>query len=71
MLYVFVTHVASFRVPYRNLQHLYVLPRSEVSASHVSVIPNAVDSVAFRPPEVKEKPKDTVTVLLGCRLVYR
>lgn len=45
--------------------------RSGVGISHVSVIPNAVDSAVFRPPEVAAKPKDRVTVVLGSRLVYR
>merc|ERR1719315_357502 len=45
--------------------------RSEVAAENVSVIPNAVDSVKFRPPEVAKRKSRVVTVVLGSRLVYR
>ena len=45
--------------------------RGCVKPSKVSVIPNAVDSVAFRPPKVKRVITDTVTVVIGSRLVYR
>merc|ERR1719244_1864895 len=45
--------------------------RGCVRPCKVSVIPNAVDSVAFRPPKVKRVITDTVTVVIGSRLVYR
>ena len=45
--------------------------RGSVMPENVSVIPNAVDSVAFRPPKVAKKNNKVVTVVLGSRLVYR
>jgi len=45
--------------------------RGSVMPENVSVIPNAVDSVAFRPPKVAKKNTKVVTVVLGSRLVYR
>ena len=45
--------------------------RGSVPPDLVSVIPNAVDSEAFRPAEVRRVIKDTVVVVLGSRLVYR
>jgi len=45
--------------------------RGSVMPENVSVIPNAVDSVAFRPPKVAKKNTKGVTVVLGSRLVYR
>eukprot|EP00092_Neocalanus_flemingeri_P035612 GFUD01038765.1.p1 GENE.GFUD01038765.1~~GFUD01038765.1.p1 ORF type:complete len:425 (+),score=155.39 GFUD01038765.1:899-2173(+) len=45
--------------------------RSSVVPERVSVIPNAVDSVAFRPPKVRRNIRSVVTVVLGSRLVYR
>jgi len=45
--------------------------RGSVMPENVSVIPNAVDSVAFRPSKVAKKNSKVVTVVLGSRLVYR
>jgi len=45
--------------------------RGSVPPDLVSVIPNAVDSAAFRPAEVRRVISDTVVVVLGSRLVYR
>ena len=45
--------------------------RGSVSPDHVSVIPNAVDSVAFRPEQRRRVIRDVVTVVIGSRLVYR
>jgi len=45
--------------------------RGSVAPEKVSVIPNAVDSVAFRPPKVRKDNLNVVTVVLGSRLVYR
>ena len=44
--------------------------RTSVPPEMVSVIPNAVDSVVFRPGK-QEKLPDVVTVVIGSRLVYR
>jgi len=45
--------------------------RGSVSPEHVSVIPNAVDSVAFRPEQRRRVIRDVVTIVIGSRLVYR
>jgi len=45
--------------------------RGSVSPHKVSVIPNAVDSVAFRPLKYPRRNKQTVTIVIGSRLVYR
>ena len=45
--------------------------RGSVSPENVSVIPNAVDSVAFRPEPERKVIGDTVTIVIGSRLVYR
>jgi len=47
--------------------------RSRVPVDDVSVIPNAVDSAVFRPVSsaAPSSPRDTVTVVIGSRLVYR
>ena len=45
--------------------------RGSVMPEKVSVIPNAVDSVAFRPPKQVKPVGRIVTVVLGSRLVYR
>jgi len=45
--------------------------RGSVKPEKVSVIPNAVDSVAFRPLKVRKRIQKVVTVVLGSRLVYR
>jgi len=45
--------------------------RGSVVPEKVSVIPNAVDSVAFRPQKVMKVNRNVVTVVLGSRLVYR
>ena len=44
--------------------------RTSVHPELVSVIPNAVDSVVFRPGKLERSP-DVVTVVIGSRLVYR
>ena len=45
--------------------------RGSVSPERVSVIPNAVDSVAFRPEPERKVIGNTVTIVIGSRLVYR
>ena len=45
--------------------------RGSVSPENVSVIPNAVDSVAFRPEPQRKVIGGTVTIVIGSRLVYR
>ena len=45
--------------------------RGSVSPENVSVIPNAVDSVAFRPESERKVIGNTVTIVIGSRLVYR
>jgi len=45
--------------------------RSSVPPSKVSVIPNAVDSVVFRPNKTPRDCSQVVVVVVGSRLVYR
>jgi len=45
--------------------------RGSVKPENVSVIPNAVDSVAFRPPKTRRRTDRVIRVVLGSRLVYR
>ena len=45
--------------------------RGSVPPSLVSVIPNAVDTTAFRPADVRREIEEKVVVVLGSRLVYR
>lgn len=45
--------------------------RTSVPPENVSVIPNAVDSVMFRPAKVAREVGERVVVVIGSRLVYR
>jgi len=45
--------------------------RGSVRPERVSVIPNTVDSVVFRPEQRAVVISDTVTIVIGSRLVYR
>lgn len=60
---------AAICVSHANKENLTL--RAAVRPDKVFVVPNAVDSATFTPDPDLQKPKNTINIVVMCRLTYR